>query len=76
MRKHYKNIVTVENETQALLLGAKEGSEYTGIYMQQQRPMRIVIQKPRSYLKALWYSICYSKIGLFNLYLECDKMSE
>ena len=71
-RKYYKNIVTIESEKDALILGAKEGSEYTEVYMKNLRPMRIVIQKERGYLTALLKSIQYSKMGLFNMFTQSD----
>ena len=71
-RRLYKNIVTVESEKDALVLGAKEGAIYANMYMQVQRPMRIVIQKERSYIKALLKSAQYSKMGLFNIFVQSD----
>lgn len=74
--KRYKNIVMVETEKDALVLGAKEGATYADIFMRERRPMRIVIQKERIYLEALLRSIQYSNMGLFNIFVQADGWSE
>lgn len=72
--KKYKNIVCIESEKDALILGAKEGSSYAEAYMNVQRPMRIVIQKERSYIEALLKSSQYSKMGIFNMFIQSDRL--
>ena len=65
-RQIWKNVVILDNEKDAILLSAKEHlggvNQELNVY-----PVTVELPKERGYLSAMFRSVEYSKMGIFNL---------
>jgi hypothetical protein len=63
----YNNILILDNMKDAMLYAAKEGWGGVNHALNDVFPLQVTIPKKRNYLEAVFVSLQYHKIGIFNL---------
>ena len=68
--KRYKNAVILDNPKDATMISGMEGYGHVNYGMNDVYPVTLVLQKHRSYFRAVLCSMKYSRLGIFNLILK------
>ena len=68
--KKYLNSMILDNAKDAMLVSGMEGYGHVNADLNSYYPMTLVIQKPRSYLEAVFKSLKYSRMGIFNCIIK------
>ena len=77
-KRRYRNAISIENMTQALLASGMEGCKILERddlerSFAERRPVKMLLNESRRYWEAIIVSIRYSKMGIFNCIIPVNE---